>query len=173
MTDLNTLIDPASPLAPYVTLEEGRDIADTGFIVANGVDSRTGETHAYLLTPPPQGISDCAHVGDAAPLVSAVFDRQVGAPDTFQASFEAPSAEAGVLCVDNGINGKPAVTAGSIDLNGISVVAPHDWKRGAKGDSIDVNVALLVENGLSVRLSGKPGAEIRIRVFAAAGGAGP
>jgi probable HAF family extracellular repeat protein len=51
MTDLNTLIDSSSPLAPYVTLAEATGINDCGLIVANGVDSRTGHTHAYLLVP--------------------------------------------------------------------------------------------------------------------------
>ena len=49
--DLNALIDPADPLQPFVTLVEGVDINDLGQILANGFDSRTGESHAYLLTP--------------------------------------------------------------------------------------------------------------------------
>jgi probable HAF family extracellular repeat protein len=46
--DLNSLIDPA--LAVYVTLESGKAINDDAWIVANGVDSRSGKTHAYLLS---------------------------------------------------------------------------------------------------------------------------
>jgi probable HAF family extracellular repeat protein len=53
MIDLNSLIDPSSPLAAYVTLTEGTAINDSGWIVANGVDSRTGPGRAYLLTPVP------------------------------------------------------------------------------------------------------------------------
>jgi hypothetical protein len=53
MQDLNTFIDPASPLALYVTLTEGRAINDSGSILVNGVDSRTGQTHAYLLSTAP------------------------------------------------------------------------------------------------------------------------
>jgi probable HAF family extracellular repeat protein len=47
MRDLNSMIDPG--IAAYVTLFSGKGIND-GWIVANGVDSRTGQTHAYLLS---------------------------------------------------------------------------------------------------------------------------
>jgi hypothetical protein len=55
MTDLNALIDPGNPLAAHVTLAEATAINDDNLIVANGVDSRTNEQHAYLL--------DCSHKG--------------------------------------------------------------------------------------------------------------
>ena len=48
MRDLNSMIDPA--IAAQVTLFSGKGINDDGWIVANGVDSRTGVTHAYLLS---------------------------------------------------------------------------------------------------------------------------
>ncbi len=51
MTDLNTLLDSRSPLAQFVTLTDAVGINDRGEIAANGTDSRTGESHAYLLTP--------------------------------------------------------------------------------------------------------------------------
>jgi len=51
MRDLNALIGPADPLQPFVTLVDGVDINDLGQIVANGFDSRTGESHAYLVSP--------------------------------------------------------------------------------------------------------------------------
>ncbi len=51
MTDLNTLIDPSDPLASFVSLHGAVGISDNGFIVADGIDSRTRNTHAYLLTP--------------------------------------------------------------------------------------------------------------------------
>jgi probable HAF family extracellular repeat protein len=47
MRDLNSMIDPA--VAAYVTLLSGKGI-NKGWIVANGVDSRTGKTHAHLLS---------------------------------------------------------------------------------------------------------------------------
>jgi probable HAF family extracellular repeat protein len=55
MTDLNALIDPGNPLAAHVTLAEATAINDDNLIVANGVDSRTNEQHAYLL--------NCSHKG--------------------------------------------------------------------------------------------------------------
>ncbi len=58
MQDLNSLIDPASPLARYVTLTEATAINDDGSIVANGIDSRTGYTNAYLL----QSVSPAAQL---------------------------------------------------------------------------------------------------------------
>ncbi len=51
MVDLNALLDPSNALAPYVTLQEGFGINDSGWIVADGVDSRTNQTHAYVLVP--------------------------------------------------------------------------------------------------------------------------
>ena len=49
MIDLNTLV--SGPLAAYVTLSDAPGINNASWIVANGSDSRTGETHAYLLKP--------------------------------------------------------------------------------------------------------------------------
>jgi probable HAF family extracellular repeat protein len=48
MYDLNAL-DTSSPLATYVTLTQGTAINTQGWIVADGVDSRTGQQHGYLL----------------------------------------------------------------------------------------------------------------------------
>jgi len=49
--DLNALIDPADPLQPFVALFQGVDINDRGQILVYGLDSRTGETHTYIVTP--------------------------------------------------------------------------------------------------------------------------
>jgi probable HAF family extracellular repeat protein len=51
--DLNTLIDPNSPLAPYVTLNNASRVTNTGYILANGTDSRTGYFVSFVLTPNP------------------------------------------------------------------------------------------------------------------------
>ena len=51
MHDLNELIGPTDPLQPFVTLFRGVDINDLGQILANGFDSRTGERHAYIVSP--------------------------------------------------------------------------------------------------------------------------
>jgi probable HAF family extracellular repeat protein len=52
MTDLNSLISAADPLKPYVTLTSAVGINDSLLILANGVDSRTNLTHAYLYQAP-------------------------------------------------------------------------------------------------------------------------
>lgn len=52
MTDLNSLVSPSDPLQPFVTLASGVAINDSRLILANGVDSRSGATHAYLLQGP-------------------------------------------------------------------------------------------------------------------------
>ena len=54
MLDLNTLVDPADPLQRFVTLAAdlaGMAINDLGQILTPGVHSRTGEFHAYLVSP--------------------------------------------------------------------------------------------------------------------------
>jgi hypothetical protein len=58
MHDLNAIIDPAEPLQSFVTLFVGVDINDLGQILANGFDSRTGEFHAYLVSPVPVTVPD-------------------------------------------------------------------------------------------------------------------
>ena len=52
INDLNSFVGASDPLKPFVTLTEARGINDNRLIVANGVDSRTGLTHAYLLQAP-------------------------------------------------------------------------------------------------------------------------
>ena len=49
MQDLNALIDPADPSRSFVTLIKGDAINDASQILADGIDSRTGQTHAYFL----------------------------------------------------------------------------------------------------------------------------
>jgi probable HAF family extracellular repeat protein len=58
MKDLNSLIEPGGPLAKYVTLTDAMAINDNGWIVADGIDSRTGDTNAYLL----QAVSPAAQL---------------------------------------------------------------------------------------------------------------
>jgi probable HAF family extracellular repeat protein len=60
--DLTDMIDPASPLKPYVTLMEAKGINNNGWIIATGYDSRDpwGYSYwrAYVLKPvgPPENI---------------------------------------------------------------------------------------------------------------------
>jgi hypothetical protein len=58
MIDLNTL-DTTSALATYVSLTSAQAINDNGWIVADGVDSRTGQQHVYLLSPVPLPSAAC------------------------------------------------------------------------------------------------------------------
>jgi probable HAF family extracellular repeat protein len=51
MSDLNKRVTTGDPLAPFVTLQQGVAINDGGSIAAIGIDSRTGEVHAYLVQP--------------------------------------------------------------------------------------------------------------------------
>ena len=52
MYDLNTLIDPASPLAGQVSLQDAVGIGANGWIAVNGTDSGDpGWTRAFLLIP--------------------------------------------------------------------------------------------------------------------------
>jgi len=52
MYDLNTLIDPTSPLAGQVSLQEAIGINTNGWIVVDGTDSNDpGWTRAFLLIP--------------------------------------------------------------------------------------------------------------------------
>ncbi len=52
MNDLNTFVSANDPLQPFVTLTDARGINDNGLVVANGVDSRDGLKHVYLLQVP-------------------------------------------------------------------------------------------------------------------------
>jgi hypothetical protein len=47
--ELNRLIDPTDPLAPFVSLAHANGINDSGWIVADGTDSRDKKAHVYLL----------------------------------------------------------------------------------------------------------------------------
>jgi probable HAF family extracellular repeat protein len=53
IVDLNDAIVAGSPDKPFVTLEDATGINDNGWIVADGIDSRTGVRGAYLLRPVP------------------------------------------------------------------------------------------------------------------------
>jgi probable HAF family extracellular repeat protein len=48
--DLNTLIDPTSPLRSFVTIVSGTAISNTAYIAAIGSDTRNSYNQAFLLT---------------------------------------------------------------------------------------------------------------------------
>ena len=49
-TDLNRLLDPATPVSPY-TLSYATAVNDAGVIVAVGLDPATGNEHTFVLSP--------------------------------------------------------------------------------------------------------------------------
>jgi probable HAF family extracellular repeat protein len=51
MLDLKALVDPNSPLAQHVVLTGGIAITDTGYILVQGYNIATGDTHPFLLSP--------------------------------------------------------------------------------------------------------------------------
>ena len=59
MRDLNSLVDPASPSASFVTLTDAAAINCNGDIAANGMDARDQRTHAYLLVRQGASRTDC------------------------------------------------------------------------------------------------------------------
>lgn len=63
MTDLNSAIDPKTPLPDNVTLIQGEAISDTGWILADGRNSVSGATHAYLLQPETSAPPPCVKEG--------------------------------------------------------------------------------------------------------------
>jgi probable HAF family extracellular repeat protein len=48
---LDDLIETDDPLRPYVKLLRTRDMNDRGQVLVQGLDSRTGEIHAYIASP--------------------------------------------------------------------------------------------------------------------------
>jgi probable HAF family extracellular repeat protein len=64
MSDLNSLIDPSTPLPANVTLVQGDAINNNGWIAADGTNSVTGVTHAFLLRPSPATTPTCKPQGN-------------------------------------------------------------------------------------------------------------
>ena len=89
--DLNALVDPSDPLQPYVTLTAGMDINDRGQILAQGIDSRTGEYGPYLVSP-------IAATPDAAEQIEALievvlsFDLKAGIANALDSKLRNASA---------------------------------------------------------------------------------
>jgi probable HAF family extracellular repeat protein len=75
LTNLNSLISPTDPSAPYVTLLQTRGINDNGWIVANGIDSRTPDIQiAYVLTPvTPYPAAVHTYAGPTAAVIGTPF----------------------------------------------------------------------------------------------------
>jgi probable HAF family extracellular repeat protein len=132
MTDLNALV---RPLASTITLTKGYSINNNGLIVADGVDSRTGQTHAYLLTP--TGPAPCgAHDG-------GIF---ILCPVIQPCSFNTAICErtCGVQCVLHSVVYWAPPSFGGIDpwLNGVllTTVVPTAVLTPELADNLNIEV---------------------------------
>jgi probable HAF family extracellular repeat protein len=138
MLDLNSLIDPSSPLAHYVQLLGGRAINDSGWIVANGVDLLTGNTHAYLLSRSPGVVT----------LLSSSSEPEMGA--SFTLTWNVPSASS---CSASGGGANGSQWTGPLAINGTAMQTAsvagtfiYTLTCIVSGESLQSSVALTVLN---------------------------
>jgi len=105
LTDIDTLISRSDPNQPYVTFTNAYAINDSGWIVAAGLDSRTGLTSAYLLTP--------ATVFRASVTVVAAPTAVTGTPFTVGWTDQSVTA-----CTASGGSGNDGWKGSSVAING-------------------------------------------------------
>lgn len=92
-----------------------------------------------------------------------VFARTTGNPDAFTLTVVPAVAGKHVLRIVNGTaDGKNAVTAADVVLNGAMVVNPGDFKK--KGRLIEVPVTLNASNELRVELRSAPGSQFTLSI---------
>ena len=140
MSDLNSFIPSNDPLKPFVTLTDARGINDDRLIAVNGVDSRTMETHAYLLQGP---------WTDITPASLAFESEQIG---TVSASQSVTVTNAG---------------SSSVSIDGIDIIGDFTQTTGcstslAPGANCNIMVAFAPTAGgdsegtLTIRSDGYP-----------------
>jgi probable HAF family extracellular repeat protein len=107
MVDLNDLVDPSDPLAPYAKIEQGVSINDAGVILAQGHDSRGNVPHSYLLTPstmvsestlvslPALCVADTSSTSSSSSSSSKTSNITSGAAPMDQATMTGSSASTG------------------------------------------------------------------------------
>jgi probable HAF family extracellular repeat protein len=149
--DLNALIDTADPLQPHVTLVEGRDINARGQIVANGIDSRTGEQHAYLVSPAEAVISlaiekraRLTEQGAVVLTVQIVCGPSAGVEDFQETSAGADQERTGAKA-EGGIDG--TVVCDGVERTHtahLSSFTEVGFKRGPAGADVSLSVCTLV-----------------------------
>lgn len=131
-------------------------------------DNRAGTLDIWMYTfeveePPVTLPTSCDDLGNAVPLLDKVYLREKGKPATVTDTFAA-TAGPGLVCIDNPAAGASKVHAGWVFFNRHLVVAPWQWYQSA----LERHADLKASNDLRVTLASKPGAGIRVRVFAAA-----
>jgi hypothetical protein len=115
-----------------------------------------------VCTPPPPRTADevCASPGARPLLGSLLVSRSTGESDVVSTSFEGKGS--GVLCVDNGLEGKPA-TAGWVWLGAGLQVGPDEL--GQDVTSVARKVPLQGQGLLSALVEGAPGSAFRVRLY--------
>jgi hypothetical protein len=137
--------------------------ADTVWLHIDNGNKNVGTTRVRLAlgeaTPcvgalPP----DCDHLEGAAPIVDATFaNKWLGSlPVTFLAT-----RMNGLVCIDNGANGKPLVTVGTLRMNLTLLAGKYGWQP-----HIETRVPLEGINVLLADLDNPVGAAVRVRIFA-------
>jgi len=102
--DLNDIISSTDALRPFVTLTRAVAINDNRLILANGIDSRTHDAHAYLLQGPWINVAPgalafgSAAVGATSPPQNVVISNG----GTHALSLDALSASANFVLQTNG-----------------------------------------------------------------------
>jgi probable HAF family extracellular repeat protein len=147
MTDLNTLV--RGPLAKYVTLTDPAGINDAGQIASDGIDSRTGAGHAYLLNPVMPLTLSCpattAQVGEA---YKSSFTSTGGvAPNVFSVSSGALPAGLELNLTTGAVSGTPT-TAASVEFTGKVV----DYLGTAEGGTVTRSCEITVKAAPSVQM---------------------
>ena len=87
--------------------------------------------------------------------------RRRGAPAVYETSFASDSIHGTLWIVNGGGNGAP-VTSAQIVLNGTTIVTPAQMNPTVA--RLTKPVTLAADNELSVRLAGKPGAQLHILI---------
>ncbi len=134
-------------------------------------DNRAGTLDIWMYTftvedddpEPPALPTSCDDLGDAVPVFDATYTREKGKPFVFSDTFSATPGP-GLLCIDNPADGASKVHAGRVFFNRKLVVGAWQWQSNL----IERRPDLRTNNVLRVTLASKPGAAIRVRVFAAA-----
>lgn len=161
LTNINALISRSDPNQRYVTFTNAYAINNSGWIVAAGVDSRTGLTGAYLLTPITPFPPDV--------MVLAAASGVTGMPFTVAWTDQSVTS-----CTATGGSGSDG-WKGSVAINGgeqqVTESAAGTYQftlncTGTKG-SVTSTAKVVVSNMSSPGLKGGGGGALDLRTLAA------